>query len=126
MLLTARVLRSSIGFAFCVAVTMGVLASNAHAASNRDDVKKAQQSLTEKGFYHGPVDGISGPQTRQAIADFQRSEHQPVTRRLDSKTAVKLNGGSQSVGRDFKGTGSEVKEGSKEAGHDVSKGKPVA
>jgi peptidoglycan hydrolase-like protein with peptidoglycan-binding domain len=125
MLLTAKTVRSTFVFAFCVALTIVVLASNANAASDRDDIKKAQQSLSDKGFYHGQVDGISGPLTRQAIADYQRSEHRTVTRRLDSETAGRLGVGHESVGGDFKGTGREVAEGSKEAGHDVKKGKPV-
>ena len=125
MLLTAKTIRSTFVFAFCVALTIGVLASNANAAPDRDDIKKAQQSLSDKGFYHGPVDGISGPLTRQAIADYQKSEHRAVTRRLDVDTAGRLGVGHESVGGDFKGTGREVAEGSKEAGHDVKKGKPV-
>jgi peptidoglycan hydrolase-like protein with peptidoglycan-binding domain len=125
MFLTAKTVRSTIVFAFCVVLTMGMLASNANAASN-DDVKKAQQSLTDKGFYHGQVDGIAGPLTRQAIGDYQKSENRPVTRRLDVETAGKLGVGPESVGGNFKGAGHEVGQGSKEAGHDVSKGKPVA
>jgi peptidoglycan hydrolase-like protein with peptidoglycan-binding domain len=125
MLLTAKTVRSTFVFAFCVALTIGMLSSSANAASNRDDVKKAQQTLSDKGFYHGPVDGIAGPLTRQAIGDYQKSEHRAVTRRLDVDTAGRLGVGHESVGGDFKGTGREVAEGSKEAGHDVAKGKPI-
>lgn len=125
MLLTTKTVRSTLVFTFCAALTIGMLSSNANAASNRDDVKKAQQSLSDKGFYHGPVDGIAGPLTRQAIADYQKSEHRAVTGRLDVETAGRLGVGHESVGGDFKGTGREVAEGSKEAGHDVAKGKPI-
>src|ERR1043166_7479879 len=65
MRLTARSARSAFVFAFCVALTIGMLSSSVNAASNRDDVKKAQQILSDKGFYHGPVAGISGPLTRK-------------------------------------------------------------
>jgi peptidoglycan hydrolase-like protein with peptidoglycan-binding domain len=125
MLLTAKTVRSAFVFAFCAALTIGMLSSSANAASNSDDVKKAQQSLSDKGFYHGPIDGIAGPRTRQAIADYQKSEHRTVTRRLDVDTAGRLGVGRESVGGDFKGTGREVAAGSKEAGHDVKKGEPV-
>jgi peptidoglycan hydrolase-like protein with peptidoglycan-binding domain len=125
MLLTAKIVRTTVVFAFCVALTIGMLSSNANAASNRDDVMKAQQSLSEKGFYHGPVDGIAGPRTRQAIADYQKSEHREVTRRLDVETAGRLGVGHESVGGDFKGAGREVGEGGKDVGHDVKKGEPV-
>ncbi|WKY43509.1 D-Ala-D-Ala carboxypeptidase family metallohydrolase [Eubacteriaceae bacterium ES2] len=36
-----------------------------------DFIKQCQQVLIEKGFDPGPVDGICGPQTRQAIMAFQ-------------------------------------------------------
>jgi peptidoglycan hydrolase-like protein with peptidoglycan-binding domain len=125
MLITAKTVRSTFVFAFCAALTIGMLASNANAASDRDSVKKAQQSLSDKGFYHGEVDGIAGPLTRQAIADYQKSEHRAVTSRLDADTAGRLGAGHESVGGEFKGAGRQVGEGSKEAGHDVSKGKPI-
>src|SRR5437763_17117751 len=126
MLFTAKTVRSAIVFVFCAALSIGILASNSSAAPDRDDVKKAQQKLTEKGFYHGQVDGIAGPLTRQAIGDYQKSEHRAVTKRLDAETAGRLGVGHEAVGADFKGTGHEVAEGSKEAGHDDSKGQPVA
>jgi peptidoglycan hydrolase-like protein with peptidoglycan-binding domain len=36
-----------------------------------DFIKQCQTALIEKGFEPGPVDGICGPQTRQAILAFQ-------------------------------------------------------
>src|SRR3982750_143787 len=98
MFLTAKTLRSIVVFAFSVCLTFGMLAFNASGALNHDDVKKAQQSLAGKGFYHGQVDGILGPQTRQAIGEYQKSEKRPVTGRLDVETAGKLGGGPGSVG----------------------------
>ncbi|WKY46911.1 D-Ala-D-Ala carboxypeptidase family metallohydrolase [Eubacteriaceae bacterium ES3] len=35
-------------------------------------IKKVQVALLEKGFKPGPVDGICGPQTRQAVISFQK------------------------------------------------------
>jgi peptidoglycan hydrolase-like protein with peptidoglycan-binding domain len=125
-MLTAKNVGSGIVFAFVAFLTIGMLGVNVTAASNRNDVKKAQQSLADKGFYHGQVDGILGPRTRQAIGDYQKSENRPVTRRLDDETAGKLGVGPQSVGGNFKGAGREIGEGTKEAGHDISNGKPVA
>ena len=48
-----------------------------------DTVKSAQKKLNTKGFNAGPVDGIIGSQTKQAIKDFQRSEGLPVTGTLN-------------------------------------------
>ncbi|MFO1061724.1 MAG: peptidoglycan-binding protein [Dongiaceae bacterium] len=41
-------------------------------------LRTIQDELARAGFYRGPVDGIDGPQTRQAIRDWQRAAGQPV------------------------------------------------
>jgi peptidoglycan hydrolase-like protein with peptidoglycan-binding domain len=98
----------------------------ASAATKRHDIKKVQQSLSDKGFYHGSADGVIGPQTRAGIREYQKSEDLPVTGRLDERTAGKLGVGPQSVGGSFKGAGQEVGQGGKELGHEIKKGKPLA
>src|SRR5215831_1012974 len=35
------------------------------------EIRQAQQQLQKQGFYHGQVDGIIGPETEQAIGQFQ-------------------------------------------------------
>src|SRR3954467_8272146 len=42
-------------------------------------VKDAQRMLTALAYYNGPVDGLMGPATSSAIANFQRRQGQPVT-----------------------------------------------
>ncbi len=96
------------------------------AASNRHDIKKVQESLRDKGYYHADVDGALGPQTREAIRQYQKSENLPVTGRLDGETAGKLGVGPESAGGSFEGAAQEVGEGGKELGHEMKKGKPVA
>jgi peptidoglycan hydrolase-like protein with peptidoglycan-binding domain len=54
------------------------------------DVKKAQEGLKNKGHNPGSMDGVIGPQTRQAIRAFQNANGLKVTGRLDSETAEKL------------------------------------
>lgn len=56
----------------------------------KDDVKKAQQALQQAGHDPGPIDGVVGPQTRQAIKDFQSSSGLQQTGTLDAETAQKL------------------------------------
>jgi len=46
---------------------------------NPDRVKKVQQALKDKGFYSGSVDGMAGPQTRDAIQAFQKANNLHVT-----------------------------------------------
>jgi peptidoglycan hydrolase-like protein with peptidoglycan-binding domain len=96
------------------------------AVSRRHDIKKVQESLRDKGYYHAHVDGVLGPQTREAIRQYQQSENLPVTGRLDGETAGKLGVGPESVGGSFESAGHEVGKGGKELGHEMKQGKPIA
>lgn len=49
-----------------------------------------QQLLGGLGFYDGPIDGIHGPKTRDAIKDAQKAYQLPITGRVDSETLAKL------------------------------------
>lgn len=44
-----------------------------------EDVVTIQRRLTQLGLYDGPVDGVVGPRTREAIARYQQREGLPVT-----------------------------------------------
>lgn len=70
--------------------------STQHGTISHDQVTQAQRELQSQGFYQGEVDGIAGPQTRQAVKDFQRQNGLQVTGSLDQQTIDKLNGGSAS------------------------------
>jgi peptidoglycan hydrolase-like protein with peptidoglycan-binding domain len=111
-----------------LSLSLTAVASAAHPprASSHGDINKVQKSLSDKGFYHGRIDGVLGPRTRQAIGEYQQSEKLPVTKQLDAETAGKLGVGPESVGGKFKSAGHEVGAGGKEAGHEIQKGKPVA
>lgn len=45
-----------------------------------------QQELAKRGFYHGPIDGLVGPETRKAISWFQSVEKLTATGRVDGPT----------------------------------------
>ncbi len=45
---------------------------------SRNQVEKIQELLTVQGFDPGPVDGVVGSQTRQAIKEFQRTAKLPA------------------------------------------------
>ncbi len=102
------------------------LAPRASAAPSGTDVKKVQQSLVDKGYDPGPVDGVMGAQTRHAIGQYQKAEDLPVTEHLDDKTADRLGVEPESVGGTFKSAGQEVGEGGEQTGHEMKKGKPIA
>jgi hypothetical protein len=64
--------------------------SASHAQWNATQVKEAQQALKTNGYDPGPVDGIMGPQTREAIKNFQNAKGLQATGTLDSHTAQSL------------------------------------
>jgi len=54
------------------------------------DVRTAQRQLKERGYYTGPVDGVIGPATENALRAYQRDRGLKVTGRLDSPTVRSL------------------------------------
>ncbi|MEW6302091.1 MAG: L,D-transpeptidase family protein [Verrucomicrobiota bacterium] len=54
------------------------------------DVFEAQLALDRLGISSGSIDGIIGPQTRAALAAFQKREILPVTAELDAATKSHL------------------------------------
>jgi peptidoglycan hydrolase-like protein with peptidoglycan-binding domain len=59
------------------------------------DIKQAQEQLRDQGFYHGKIDGTLGPETKQALQQFQQKNGLPVTATLDQQTMDKLSGAGQ-------------------------------
>jgi peptidoglycan hydrolase-like protein with peptidoglycan-binding domain len=55
-----------------------------------EEVREAQQRLRDIGLYHGAIDGIFGPQTRDAVARFQTISGLAVTAALDQQTMSRL------------------------------------
>jgi peptidoglycan hydrolase-like protein with peptidoglycan-binding domain len=49
-------------------------------------VSAVQTELTQEGYYNGPVDGIFGPLTRDAVAKYQIAKHLEVTGSLSAQT----------------------------------------
>lgn len=65
-------------------------ATSAVAAKMFGGVRKVQQKLENLGFNPKGVDGIFGPNTSKALADFQRSRKLPVTGLLNERTGLAL------------------------------------
>jgi hypothetical protein len=53
-------------------------------------VQAAQTRLTQLGYYNGPVDGIFGPATRDAVAKYQIARQLNVTGSLSPDTLQSL------------------------------------
>jgi Putative peptidoglycan binding domain len=59
---------------------------NYTAPYSSDVILAVQRTLAQLGYYHGPVDGVVGPQTERAIRWFQSADSLPVTGEIDSAT----------------------------------------
>jgi len=53
-------------------------------------IANVQASLQQQGYYHGDVDGLIGPLTRGAIADYQRDHGLYTTSTIDQPTLQSL------------------------------------
>jgi hypothetical protein len=53
-------------------------------------IANVQGALQQQGYYHGEVDGLLGPQTRAAIADYQRDRGLYITSAIDQPTLESL------------------------------------
>jgi hypothetical protein len=54
------------------------------------DIRRVQEVLIEKGFYHGKVDGVLTIETKDALIAFQRREGIEATGRIDVRTSEAL------------------------------------
>jgi peptidoglycan hydrolase-like protein with peptidoglycan-binding domain len=59
---------------------------------SKDDIRWAQVELRTMGLYNGSLDGVLGPQTKQALLGFQESNGLERTANLDQQTADALIG----------------------------------
>jgi peptidoglycan hydrolase-like protein with peptidoglycan-binding domain len=60
-------------------------------------LRKAQATLNARGYQAGPANGRMGPQTRQALREFQKAENLEVTGRLNPGTLAALGIEAQSA-----------------------------
>ncbi len=58
---------------------------------NSAQVRELQQNLQEQGVDPGPVDGIWGPQTEQALTQFQQQEGIAATGEVNEETLEALD-----------------------------------
>ncbi|MBI4526843.1 MAG: peptidoglycan-binding protein [Deltaproteobacteria bacterium] len=76
----------------------------------KEDVKKAQQALKEKGHDPGPVDGIIGPRTQAALKAFQQAQGLNASGQLNDETKQAL-GLEQGMGETTGGMGGRTSRG---------------
>jgi peptidoglycan hydrolase-like protein with peptidoglycan-binding domain len=66
---------------------------------SKDDVRWAQAELHYVGLYNGSLDGVIGPETKRALAEFQKSNGLERTATLDQQTADALIGNTGGIGQ---------------------------
>ena len=65
--------------------------SNGQSTSqSSSQVRRVQEALKSEGHDPGPIDGVMGPRTQQALRQYQRQENLKETGRLDQDTMNKL------------------------------------
>jgi Putative peptidoglycan binding domain len=90
------------------------------------DVRGAQQTLRDKGFDPGPIDGVMGPRTSAAVRDFQSKEGLTATGQLDADTRARLAGlsGTQSGATRSDSSAPAASPSTGTASDNMKKGKP--
>jgi hypothetical protein len=58
--------------------------------ASAEEVRQLQQALKEKGHDPGPIDGVMGPQTQQALRQFQQANGIQATGTLNAETKERL------------------------------------
>jgi peptidoglycan hydrolase-like protein with peptidoglycan-binding domain len=72
------------------------MSGSASGSGSSDNVRQAQEALQGQGLYKGQVDGKMGPQTKHAIAQFQKQKGLKQTAQLDQPTISDLQNGAMS------------------------------
>jgi peptidoglycan hydrolase-like protein with peptidoglycan-binding domain len=63
---------------------------NAVPALTAEGIRAVQQALQKKGFDPGPIDGVLGPQTEQAVRKFQDAYGISASGHIDNQTLYAL------------------------------------
>ena len=64
--------------------------SPAKVTPSQETIIAVQNELTQLGYYHGPVNGLIGPQTEKAVRWFQSADKLPATGQIDVSTLKAL------------------------------------
>jgi len=64
--------------------------SQNYGYDRRYTVVEVQRRLARAGYYHGPIDGILGPQTRRAIRNYERDHNTPAYGVIDGRFSKML------------------------------------
>ena len=91
-------------------------------AQSHSTIRDVQQSLKDKGFDPGPVDGVNGPATKAAIKKYQDQQNLNEDGKLGPKTLDALGVTKAESKTQFKASGENVKNGYTEGGSKIASG----
>jgi peptidoglycan hydrolase-like protein with peptidoglycan-binding domain len=92
----------------------------------KNEIKKMQETLRNKGYYEGKVDGVFGLRTRAGIRAYQKTEHLPITGQVDPRTAEGLGLRPELTWDNSKSAGREAGPDSHRASGEIKRDKPSA
>jgi len=92
----------------------------------KNEIKKMQETLRQKGHDPGKVDGVFGLRTRDSIRAYQKAEHLPITGQVDTRNADGLGVRPESTWGNSEGAGQQVGHGSDRASGEIKRDKPSA
>ena len=64
--------------------------SQSEVTPSQETIVAVQKELAKLGYYHGPIDGLIGPQTKGAISWFQSVDQLSATGQIDDPTLKAL------------------------------------
>jgi hypothetical protein len=73
-----------------VALSTQFISSSSVVHLTKELIRNVQKALDEQGFKPGPIDGIFGPKTREALKKYQDSNDLVGTGQLNSETLINL------------------------------------
>ena len=71
-------------------VAAGQLNMDAVPNLSEENIRQVQEALRKKGFDPGPVDGIFGPKTEEAVRNFQDRYGMKASGKIDNQTLFAL------------------------------------
>jgi peptidoglycan hydrolase-like protein with peptidoglycan-binding domain len=77
----------------------GTASSTRGSGMASSDTRSLQRALNARGYDAGPVDGVYGQRTRQAVMDWQHANNMQATGRPSQQMAASLGLGSSATGQ---------------------------
>ena len=92
----------------------------------KNEIRKMQEILRDKGHYRGKVDGAFGLRSRASIREYQKAENLPITGQVDTRTADGLGLRPETTWGNSKNAGRDVGHSSDRASDEINRDKPSA